>query len=170
MQNLEVKAIFTPEKDTWESLEKIGAAEQWTRIQKDTYFYNPTGKLKLRQVSNLPAELIYYERAASRIKHSVYSIYRTDDPESLLEFMRNMLGIDRIVSKTRTFYLWENVRIHFDTVEQLGSFLELEAVLDDSGSAELSRQRLEFLCSRLNVTDFINVGYYELLKSREADA
>jgi adenylate cyclase class IV len=38
--------------------------------------------------------------------------------------------------------LWRNVRIHLDQVEELGSFVELEAVFDGSAAMEAEQRGL----------------------------
>ncbi len=38
-----------------------------------------------------------------------------------------------VVSKRRRLFLWEGVRIHLDEVEDLGNFVEFEAVLPQAG-------------------------------------
>ena len=54
-----------------------------------------------------------------------------------------------MIRKSRRIYLYQNVRIHLDEVESAGSFLEFEAVLDDSisdaaGHAQVQQLRREF--------------------------
>ena len=38
------------------------------------------------------------------------------------------IGIKVVVEKTRKIYFVDNVKIHFDEVENLGSFVEVEAI------------------------------------------
>ena len=60
----------------------------------------------------------------------------------------------------------DNVRIHLDEVEGLGTFLELEAVYDGSAVAEVQeRQKLEELMRQLGVAeaDLVDTSYEGLL-------
>jgi predicted adenylyl cyclase CyaB len=63
-------------------------------------------------------------------------------------------GVRGVVRKQREVWMYENVRIHLDRVEQLGTFIEFEAVMgegedDDDEGASLAR--LERLSALLGV-------------------
>ena len=169
MQNLELKAAYDNLDRAFEIAEAIGAKRQWTKQQIDTYFIVPSGKLKLRKVPEQPAELIAYQRPDERsAKLSNYYIYRSLDGASLEHVLSRALAVDLDVKKERTLYLWENVRLHFDRVQELGNFIEFEAVLKNSELKE-SREGLGFLQSQFEIQNeqLITVGYYELLKKQK---
>jgi predicted adenylyl cyclase CyaB len=63
------------------------------------------------------------------VRESRYSIARTPDPLTLLEILAVALGKAGVVKKTRTLYTVGQTRVHLDSVEGLGDFLELEVVL-----------------------------------------
>ncbi|MFO0946066.1 MAG: class IV adenylate cyclase [Planctomycetota bacterium] len=118
-----------------------GAQPVTTLWQRDTYFQVPRGRLKLREEAGAPANLIWYDRAdeaASRL--SRYYLLPAPEPARLLEAFREAFGVRVVVHKRRDLLQFQNVRIHLDTVEHLGDFLELEAVLapedaEDAGQA-----------------------------------
>lgn len=70
-------------------------------------------------------ELIFYDREESaRPKLSLYNkCYVPDMLENILEDALGTLGV---VKKTRTLVIIGQTRVHFDNVEGLGDFVELE--------------------------------------------
>ncbi len=166
MQNLELKARCADLVRARRIAEELGATWQWHRHQVDTYFNASAGKLKLRQVEGQPAELIAYQRAAvAAVRPSDYLIYVTEQAAALASSLALALGIDRIVTKTRTLYLYRHVRIHLDEVEQLGSFIEFEAVISRPEQVEPSHLLLEEWVERFAIrpADRVAVGYYEMM-------
>ena len=61
--------------------------------------------------------------------------------------------------------LWDNVRLHFDDVEGLGTFLELEAVVDERHDDAVCRRQVATLMDALGLgeDDLIRASYAELL-------
>ena len=169
MQNLELKAHCHDISLACCLAEKKGGVRQWSRLQIDTYFKVDHGKLKIRQVGNRHAELIAYNRpstAAAKISH--YDIYEIADPEHFKNLLSLALEQTVVVKKQRDLYLWKNVRIHIDKVENLGNFFEFEAVIDSENNKIASQERIDELILHFGIqqNDMINVGYYELLKAR----
>lgn len=170
MKNLELKAHCPDVEQVVRIVESLGIEKEWTHHQVDTYFKIPAGKLKLREVDGEAAELIYYQRPNEKgTKISDYSLFQTHSGESLKRLLVLALQIDLVVEKSRTLYLWKNVRIHLDKVLGLGNFIEFEAVLSENAGHEESEDRIQFLRKRLQVKDgyLIADGYYELLKMAE---
>ena len=99
--------------------------------QIDTYFDVPEGRLKLREENN-SCELIYYRRMDQcGPKCSIYELAPVGSPAEIRHLLEAAFGVMAIVTKERTVYLYENVRIHLDQVERLGSFIELESVMGE---------------------------------------
>ena len=69
------------------------------------------------------------------------------------------------VVKLREVYLYENVRIHLDRVDGLGTFVELEAVQDGTYDAEQQRALLDTLRQRLHIGngDLLAESYADLM-------
>ncbi|MGH7179088.1 MAG: class IV adenylate cyclase [Tepidisphaeraceae bacterium] len=165
-QNLELKARCSNPSAVREALGALGASPSGAFSQIDTYFRVPRGRLKLRECDSAPAVLIYYERADdSRIRPSVYWLTQIPEPDALLGTLATALGTIAVVRKRRELWMWHNVRIHIDKVEDLGDFLEFEAVLSVDEPAEVSRPRVERLIATLGVTEDqrINRSYSDLL-------
>lgn len=111
--------------------------------QVDTYFNVPTGRLKLRE-GNIENALIHYERedlAGSKSSHVL--LYHHQPDNSLKDILTKSLGIKAVVDKKRKIYFIENVKFHFDTVEGLGTFVEVEAI-DRDGN--IGREKLQSQC------------------------
>lgn len=111
--------------------------------QIDTYFKVATNRLKLRE-GNIENALIYYSRentAAS--KQSDVLLYKHAANATLKEILIQTLGIKAIVDKQRKIYFIENVKFHFDTVNNLGNFIEVEAI-DEDGS--IGKEKLQQQC------------------------
>jgi adenylate cyclase, class 2 len=166
VQNLELKAKYPDLAKAHAVAEEIGAVLTWKKEQIDTYFKVSTGKLKIRQHTGGSSELIGYSRPElTEARVSDYLIYSTDGPDSLKEILSKTLGQLVVVVKSRTLYLWKNVRIHLDEVKDLGNFIEFEAVMDKDNDENVSQERIQFLKSTFNIKEkeLIATGYFELL-------
>ena len=74
-------------------------------------------------------------------------------------------GVRGKVVKRRQIYLYHNVRIHLDTVEGLGTFVEFEAVMGAAEEEATSRQRLQMLAGAMEIgeADVCSGSYCDLL-------
>ncbi len=134
--------------------------------QEDTFFVVPRGRLKLRRLDPAHGELIYYEREdVSGPKPSQYLVYRTPDPEGLRAVLAACLPPGGVVRKQRWLFMVGDTRIHLDEVEGLGSFLELEVVMQPGQSAEDGTAVAEDLMRKLGIrrTDLVEGAYVDLL-------
>jgi predicted adenylyl cyclase CyaB len=129
-----------------------GARSEEILIQIDTYFHVADGRLKLREIEGQPSELIFYHRPdISNAKPSEYWLTRFDDAAELKALLSAALGIRAVVRKRRELLMWKNVRVHLDQVENLGNFIELEAVIDPENDENASRERLDELIGALMI-------------------
>lgn len=136
-------------------------------VQTDTFFSCPNGRLKLRTFADGTGELIQYAREDSRgPKLSDYQRTPIPNPQELTDILGTALGIRGVVRKTRKLYLIGQTRVHLDTVEELGSFLELEVVLRPEQTVEQGTAIASDLMTRLGVTDadLIDSAYIDLLE------
>ena len=134
--------------------------------QIDTYFNVPTGRLKLRE-GNIENSLIYYERsniAGSKLSN-VY-LYQHIANSNLKELLTKVHGIKCVVDKIRKIYFVDNVKFHFDTVANLGSFIEIEAI-DTNGTYTQSQlqEQCNYYTNFFNISNnaFIAVSYSDLI-------
>jgi adenylate cyclase class 2 len=167
--NVEIKARCSDLGRAKSVAEKLGARFVGTDRQIDTYFRVPKGRLKVRQSSLSGGQLIPYLRPDENgPKACEYAVIQLNDPTQVVNLLSAILGVSTTVRKTRTIYLLDNVRIHLDDVEDLGSFLEFEAVCETDGANETARNRdrVEVLLRQFGVkeTDLVKGSYHELLK------
>jgi predicted adenylyl cyclase CyaB len=128
--NIEIKARLPDPAATRAAAAAISDTPPETLRQRDTFFRCGTGRLKLRQVDTGGAELIFYERPdVPGVKRSTYEITPVADANSLRAVLSSALGVTQVVEKTRTLYLVGQTRVHLDSVDGLGEFLELEVML-----------------------------------------
>jgi len=167
--NIEIKARVRD----FAALQRRAAALSDTPVQvipqEDTFFIVPRGRLKLRQLGEDRAQLVFYERPdQGGPKRSNYHIFETRDPDNLKTTLALALGVRGVVRKTRRLYLAGQTRIHLDDVEGLGQFMELEVVLrpgqsDTDGQAVATR-----LMQDLGVLpeDLLEGAYMDLLEGK----
>lgn len=153
-RNIELKAKVGDMESARRVVKEVATSEGGVLEQVDTYFQCATGRLKLREIRDVGAELIWYVRAdASGARASDYQIVKVGDGPGMKALLTAAAGVRAVVAKRRELFFYENVRIHLDEVEGLGTFLEFEAVLTGEGDAsdaestseEIAAARLEFL-------------------------
>ena len=134
--------------------------------QIDTYFNVQKGRLKLRE-GNIENALIHYERedfAGAKSSHVL--LYQHQPDKTLKEILVKTLGIKAVVDKRRKIYFINNVKFHFDTVEDFGTFVEVEAI-DKDGS--IGKEKLQEQCDEyatlFNIAeaDFCSVSYSDMI-------
>ena len=139
--------------------------------QIDTYFNVEKGRLKLRE-GNIENALIHYERedfAGAKSSHVL--LYQHQPDKTLKEILIKTLGIKAIVDKRRKIYFIDNVKFHFDTVEALGTFIEVEAI-DKDGS--IGKEKLQAQCDKyaalfnFTTNDFASVSYSDMILKQQS--
>jgi predicted adenylyl cyclase CyaB len=139
--------------------------------QIDTYFQVPEGRLKLRE-GTIEQSLIFYRRSnLAGAKQSDVILYQHTADAALKQILAQALGIKTVVDKRRRIYFIENVKFHFDTVEGLGNFIEVEAIdKDGSIGVERLKEQCSFYQSLLGVQeeDFIAESYSDLLLAKKS--
>lgn len=138
--------------------------------QTDTFFEVAKGRLKLREFGDGSGELIQYQRAdQSGPAQSSYVISRTDEPDTLRAALSAALGVRAVVRKRRRVWLTGSTRMHFDRVEGLGDFIELEVVLDEALDGQAGRSIAQRLMGRLGIEPehLVSGAYVDLLDDRQ---
>ena len=117
-----------------------------TDHQVDTYYVVPKGRLKLRH-GPIENTLIFYQRAdTAAAKTSEVELYKSEDLASLKPLLDAAFDQLVTVRKRREIFFIENVKLHLDIVEGLGTFVEIEAI-DESGTIDVTT--LNAQCTRL---------------------
>ena len=138
-------------------------------MQSDTYFNVTTGRLKLREGA-IENALIWYERPdEAGSKQSQVLLHKHVRDQALKEILVKLHGIKVVVQKTRRIYFIDNVKFHFDEVQGLGKFMEVEAI-DETGELGLEKiqQQCDHYATLFNIkpADYIAVSYSDLLLNK----
>ncbi|MGC4102637.1 class IV adenylate cyclase [Ferruginibacter sp.] len=169
--NFEFKAVAT----ALDELEQKLLTQQPLYIgednQVDTYFNVATGRLKLRE-GNIENSLIYYERTnTAGAKQSDILLYQHSPDKALKDILVKLHGVKVVVDKKRKIYFIDNVKFHFDRVEGLGSFVEVEAIdKDGSIGIEKLKEQCDFYANFFGISneDYIAVSYSDLILEKIA--
>jgi homotetrameric cytidine deaminase len=165
--NLELKAHDPNPQESEERCRALGASDQGVLHQRDTYFAGRHGRLKLREEGGSGAELIAYRRPdTTEAEQSAFIRADAADPAALHKALAAALGETVVVVKRRRLWMWENVRIHLDDVDGLGTFIELEALIGPGlNTPEEAAAKVTHLRSELAIADdaLVAVGYSDLL-------
>lgn len=166
MRNVEIKARYRRTRKTDSVLKRFKARKSGDLIQTDTYFDVNAGRLKVREHQDGHAEMIHYvrqEQDGPRISN--YEIVPLRNKNSIKAILKKEHGIRAVVKKHREVWLWRNVRIHFDQVEDLGSFIEFEVVLGRDETEAEGHEKIGILMTAFGITmkDLIYQSYEDFL-------
>ena len=167
-RNVEVKARLHRLDVAREDAERLGARFMWRDEQVDRYYeVGDARRVKLRTCGRAPAELIRYARPETAgVRASEYEVVPVRDEEAqacLVPKTRPLV----VVRKQRELWLLDNVRIHLDVVDGLGTFLELEAVVDAAHDEARCRAQVHALLPAFGIgeTDCVRASYSDLLRA-----
>lgn len=166
IRNMEFKARVASIDTEEKKLLALNPEFRGTDHQTDTYFKVPHGRLKLRE-GNIEHALIQYHREekAGAKESSVILFKHFPDP-ALKQILTLQCGILKVVRKERKIYFLEHVKFHFDRVEGLGEFMEVE-VIDESGL--ITQEALKSQCDHwiqffgIEAGQFIQASYSDML-------
>lgn len=166
--NVEIKAHCRNPEKIRQQLMEANADYKGLDHQIDTYFNTQTGRLKLRQGS-IEKSLIYYDRPESKsLKTSTIILNRlTENDEILRNQLAAAVGTKIIVDKQRHIYFIDNVKFHVDHVNDLGHFVEIEAIGEageETALKELCQHYIDYL--NIDPTDFIDQSYSDMMLAK----
>jgi predicted adenylyl cyclase CyaB len=134
--NFELKARVSSLAKARAQAQELGAAFQGILRQEDIYFRVPRGRLKLRLIDGVGAELIFYERHEVELERwSHFTREPVEDGGALKQMLTEALGVLAVVRKERWLYQYDLARIHIDEVEGIGEFIEFEVMTTDQQKA-----------------------------------
>jgi predicted adenylyl cyclase CyaB len=165
-RNIEIKARVAALEHIRAIALSFASEPGGTLRQTDTFFVVSEGRLKVREFTDGTGELIAYDRPnIPGPKPSSYSRHACQNASSLCETLSRVLPVRGVVRKEREVVLIGQTRVHLDTVEHLGTFVELEVVLSDGQSAEHGDRIARELLRTLGISDsnLISVAYIDLL-------
>ena len=165
--NIEIKARVHDFKSLQQKVELLSDAPCQVIQQEDTFFNCQNGRIKLRELGPHRGQLVYYLRPdISGPKHAEYKIFETDDPAGLKTILTEAYGVRGVVSKVRYLFMVGQTRIHLDDVKGLGTFIELEVVLQADQTDTEGQAIAENLMHRLGIleSDLIDTAYMDLIE------
>lgn len=128
MQNVEFKAEVRDIEAARRQCTLIRATPGGTFAQIDTYFRVAEGRLKRRQSPGRSAEWIWYQRPDSlAVRTSRYTLL--SDEQAAVRWGHASMVPWKVVRKIRERWMLDNIRIHLDQVEDVGTFIEFEAAV-----------------------------------------
>lgn len=167
MRNIELKARLSDLEATRKVAAAMATQQLGVQRQVDTYFHCRQGRLKLRQIDGRSAQLVWYTRADQQgPKASDYLLVPISNPRMVKASLAAALGVRVVVEKRREIFLVDNVRIHLDEVQRLGSFLEFEAVLSPTVNDAEGRAQLDELAEKFAIAgdDLLAGSYADMLQ------
>ncbi|MFN0083045.1 MAG: class IV adenylate cyclase [Ferruginibacter sp.] len=164
--NIEFKALGNNIKILEEKLLSLNPKFIGEDHQKDTYYNVQEGRLKLRE-GNIENALIWYQREdIGGAKQSDILLYKHAPDDALKKILLKLHGIKIVVDKIRRIYFVDNVKFHFDTVEGLGTFIEVEAI---DSTSEIGIEKLKEQCDfyitffEIKADDFVKISYSDMM-------
>ena len=165
--NVEIKAICKNPQQVEQLLIATGADYKGEDHQIDTYFNISDGRLKLRE-GNIENALIYYRRNNEEgPKVSNVILYKSKPDPNLKQILTESVGIKVIVDKRRKIFYLNNIKFHIDNVNELGHFMEIEAIdMEGHGDREKLQRQCKKYMDLLKITqnDLIADSYSDMLK------
>ena len=167
IKNFEFKARVTNPDNYEQKLLTLNPVFKGEDHQKDTYFKVSSGRLKLRE-GNIENALINYNRENTNdAKLSEIILYQHHPDKALKDILSLQLGIMTVVDKKRRIYFIDNVKFHFDSVEGLGTFIEVEAI-DDKEQYSIDELKAQcdqyFRFFELDKSNLIDKSYSDLIE------
>jgi adenylate cyclase, class 2 len=167
--NIEFKAKVSSFAAMEAKLQRLNPRFVGEDHQIDTYFKVEKGRLKLRE-GTIENALIQYDRQnTADAKQSDILLYTHVPDANLKAILTQTLGVKVVVDKVRKIYFIENAKFHFDTIEALGTFVEVEAI-DSDGSigVEKLKEQCAYYAAFLGIQkgDYIAVSYSDLLLAK----
>lgn len=166
IKNIEFKVKIDEIEKYEKKLRSLNPKFQGIDHQIDTYFNARQGRLKLRE-GNIENSLINYDREnISGTKESRVILYQHEPNSALKDILTRQLGVKTIVDKKRKIYFIDNVKFHFDVVENLGTFMEVEAI---DSKEEFTMEELTEHCHRyfeffeLSQDSIVDKSYSDLI-------
>jgi predicted adenylyl cyclase CyaB len=169
IQIIEFKARIKDIETAEMKLLALGPIFKGEDRQVDTYFNVSSGRLKIRE-GNIESALIWYDRpddASSKL--SKVLLYKHQPDPSLKEILIHANGVKTVVDKRRKIYFVDNVKFHFDEVELLGKFIEVEAI-DETGESGI--EKIQAQCDHYSAffdiqpEEFMSTSYCDMLLNK----
>ena len=169
MQNVEYKAELRDLEAARAQARVLGGTRIRSMRQVDTYFRLMDGRLKRRETDGEPIEWIFYHRP-DKTKSAISNYTILSDEQAKHRWGTQTLREWLTVTKTRELWMIDNVRIHLDDVDELGTYLEFEAVVSDEHDVDECFAMVAELQEMFQpiLGEPISSGYSDLLRQHRA--
>ncbi|XP_047039466.1 uncharacterized protein LOC124644255 [Helicoverpa zea] len=174
MRNVEIKAKITDYDNICKIAQELSGGPAKIINQDDTFYKVNEGRLKMRIYEDSSATLVRYDRSdeggpkLSNYELLDFSVEEKEKAKLLDDMLKKCLGIRGRVVKERKLFMVDQTRIHIDTVEDLGNYMELEVVLRPEQTLEEGQAIARDLQNKLGVKDedLIECAYVDLLDKK----
>jgi len=160
--NLELKIKATSHESLKKILKQIGAENKGMLNQKDVYYSVPNGLLKLRIENGNESLIVYNRNENDKSRWSDFEVLKFINGKGE-KFFSKLFDVEIIVKKERELFYYDDTRIHLDTVNYLGKFLELETLVIN-GKADAKKRFAKIIrLLKLDESKQIRKSYRDLL-------
>jgi len=163
--NLELKIQLDSYDSALNVLKKLHAEFVKDINQKDVYYSTQGCLLKLR-IEDEGESLIKYNRdEVNPDRFSDYDVIYLKSSGSEKVF-NSIFTVEAVVIKKRFLYLYNNTRIHLDTVQGLGTFMEFETLVING--MDDAKERFNFLIKKFEIDTAkqIKCSYRDLILNK----
>ena len=163
--NLELKIGVTSHQSIKKILLQIGAENKGMLNQKDVYYSVPNGLLKLRIENGNESLIVYNRNENDKSRWSDFEVLKFINGKGE-KFFSKLFDVEIIVKKERELFYYDDTRIHLDTVNYLGKFLELETLVIN-GKADAKKRFAKIIrLLKLDESKQIRKSYRDLLMNK----
>jgi adenylate cyclase, class 2 len=163
----EIKARCSDLPEVARRVRAVGGHRVGRVRQVDTFYNVSQGRLKVREADGRAQLIWYFREDALRSKRCDLVILPVSDPTTVKVTLARALGVMVVVHKVRRLYVKQNVRVHLDTVRDLGSFVEIDSLGNAGNFPRLKRQSEEMARALgLRQADLVRVSNSDLLLAK----
>lgn len=173
MQSVEYKCELRDPVLAQAVCKRLGGVRAAICRQVDTYFRVPDGRLKRREVSSEageePVEWFFYHREnRAQPKICRFTIY--SEAQARARFGQAPPPLWVVVRKRRTIWVLGGVRVLVDEVDELGWFLEVQALVSPAQHVGVCHREIRRLLAALKpaLGESIACSYADLLAQERA--
>lgn len=152
-RNIEIKAYCPDPQAVKDIINRMNLPYKGSFRQVDTFYNVPAGRLKMREDGENTWLIPYIRKNQKGPRESNYVLLCVKDADKTNDLLEQMFGIRLVVEKKRTVWMYDNVRIHLDNIEGLGTFIELEGVVDTFNYGAATLEKVELLMELFHITE-----------------
>ncbi len=168
MLEVEIKSPCADPDAMRKMLSALGTGQTEARVDRDRYFNHPSRDfaetdeaVRIRSIGDRHYLTYKGPKLSAKTKSRVEEEVSIADAETGRKILTALSFTEvLLVEKKREVYKLNEIEICLDTIEGLGSFVELEIMTDDQQKGE---EKLFALAGQLGLKEFVNISYLEML-------